>query len=176
MIFRPTTIRGVLVVESLPHTDDRGSFERLFCTQEFQAQGIDLTVAQANLSRNQTAGTLRGMHYQADPEPEIKVVRCLTGKIFDVAIDLRPASPTHTHWVSQELTGDDDRGLVIPPGCAHGFMTLVDNSDVLYLMGTHYNPTLSRGVRWDDPAFSVAWPQRPTGLNPRDAAYPDYKP
>lgn len=176
MIFRPTTIRGVLVVESVPQADDRGSFARLFCTREFDAHGVDLAVAQANLSRNQHVGTLRGMHYQAEPEPEAKVVRCLTGKIFDVAIDLRPTSPTHAHWVGQELTGDDDRGLVIPPGCAHGFITLVDHSDVLYLMGAHYNPTLSRGVRWNDPAFSIAWPMRPACLSSRDAAYPDYQP
>lgn len=176
MIFRPTTISGVLVAESLPQGDDRGSFERLFCTREFDAHGLDLAVAQANLSRNRSAGTLRGMHYQADPEPEVKVVRCLAGKIFDVAIDLRPMSPTHTHWVGQELTGGDHRALIVPAGCAHGFITLVDDSDVLYLMGAHYNPGLSRGVRWDDPAFTIAWPMQPVCVSSRDAAHPDYLP
>jgi dTDP-4-dehydrorhamnose 3,5-epimerase len=156
--------------------DQRGSFERLFCTREFDGQGVDLVMAQANLSRNRMAGTLRGMHYQADPEPEIKLVRCLAGRIYDVAVDLRPNSPTHTQWVGQELTGDAPRALVVPAGCAHGFITLVDNSEVLYLIGAHYNPELSRGVRWDDPAFSIAWPMRPQHLNPRDAAYPDYLP
>jgi dTDP-4-dehydrorhamnose 3,5-epimerase len=176
MTFRPTAIHGVLVAESLPQEDERGSFERLFCTREFDAHGIDLRVAQANLSRNRRAGTLRGMHYQTDPEPEVKLVRCLTGKIFDVAVDLRLTSPTRTHWVGQELTGDDRRALVVPAGCAHGFITLVDHSDVLYLMGAHYNPALSHGVRWNDPAFSIAWPTRPACLSSRDAAYPDYVP
>ena len=176
MTFRATAIHGVLVAESLPHEDERGSFERLFCTREFAALDVDLSVAQINLSRNRSAGTLRGMHYQVDPEPEVKLVRCLTGRIFDVAIDLRPTSLTHTHWVGQELVGDDHRALIVPEGCAHGFITLVDNSDVLYLMGAHYNTALSRGVRWNDPAFSVDWPMRPTSLSSRDAAYPDYVP
>jgi dTDP-4-dehydrorhamnose 3,5-epimerase len=174
MTFRPTAIHGVLVAESIPQEDERGSFERLFCTREFDAHGVDLAVAQTNLSRNRSAGTLRGLHYQADPEPEVKLVWCLAGKIFDVAVDLRPTSPTHTHWVGQELSGDNHQALIVPAGCAHGFITLVDNSDVLYLMGAHYNPSLSRGVRWNDPAFSIAWPMRPAHLNARDAAYPDY--
>ena len=104
------------------------------------------------------------------------MVRCLAGRIFDVAVDLRPTSPTHTQWVGQELRGDAPQALVVPAGCAHGFITLVDNSEVLYLMGTHYNSKLSRGVRWDDPAFAITWPIQPRCLNPRDAAYPDYLP
>jgi dTDP-4-dehydrorhamnose 3,5-epimerase len=176
MTFRPTAIHGVLVAESVPQEDERGSFERLFCTRELGAHGVDFAVAQTNLSRNRSAGTLRGMHHQADPEPENKLVRCLAGKIFDVAVDLRPTSPTHTHWVGQELNEDDHRALVVPAGCAHGFITLVDNSDVLYLMGAHYNPALSHGVRWNDPVFSIDWPMRPTCLSSRDATYPDYVP
>jgi len=174
MKFTATKIAGVTVVETEPVDDDRGSFARTFCGAEFAAAGLALKVAQANLSRNRRRGTLRGMHYQAEPKPEPKLVGCLRGSIFDVAVDLRPDSPTYCGWTGVELTESNGRALFIPPGCAHGFLTLTDDTLVSYLMGAFYDPALARGVRWDDPAFGIDWPDRPTVISARDAAYPDF--
>lgn len=176
MKFSATQIPGVTVVESEPTVDERGSFARSFCGAEFAAAGLTLTVAQANVSHNTRRGTLRGMHYQAEPKPEPKLVGCLRGAIFDVAVDLRPGSPAFCSWTGVELTESNGRALFIPPGCAHGFLTLADDSLVSYLMGEFYDPALARGVRWDDPAFGIAWPERPAVISARDAAYPDFRP
>lgn len=174
MKFTATAIDGVLLLETEPMTDDRGDFARSYCADEFAAAGLDFTPVQMNISRNRLRGTLRGLHYQDAPHPDPKIVRCTRGRIFDVAVDLRPDSGTFCRWVSAELSPGNQTALIVPAGCAHGFITLEDDSDVQYLMGARYVPDLARGVRWDDAAFAIAWPLQPVALAPRDAAYPDF--
>jgi dTDP-4-dehydrorhamnose 3,5-epimerase len=169
-----TAIDGVRFLETEPIADDRGDFARSYCTDEFSAAGLDFTPVQMNISRNHARGTLRGLHYQAAPHPDPKIVRCTRGRIFDVAVDLRSDSKTLCQWVSAELSPDNQTALIVPAGCAHGFITLEDNSEVQYLMGARYVPDLARGVRWDDPAFAITWPIAPITMAPRDAAYPDF--
>lgn len=175
MKFSATKIPGVVVIDAEPIGDERGFFARSFCAREFAAAGLELTVAQTNLSHNARRGTLRGMHYQAEPKPEPKLVACIRGAIFDVAIDLRAESPSFRDWVGAELTDSNGKALFVPPGCAHGFLTLADETQVSYLMGEFYDPDLARGVRWDDPAFGVEWPGEPTVISDRDAGYPDFR-
>jgi dTDP-4-dehydrorhamnose 3,5-epimerase len=177
VIFHDTPLAGVVVVELELLGDERGAFARTFCTEEFGAHGLDTTVAQCNISLNGRAGTLRGMHYQAEPHGEAKLVRATRGAIFDVAIDLRAASPTYLGWYATELTAENRRALSIPTGCAHGFQTLCDDTEVLYLMSTPYVSGAGRGVRWDDPAIGIEWPEPPSGtvrtMSERDATYPN---
>jgi dTDP-4-dehydrorhamnose 3,5-epimerase len=177
MIFSPTDVDGVLLVEPEPIRDERGSFARTFSTAEFAAHGLATSIDQCSVSINLNAGTLRGMHYQAEPHGEFKLVRCTRGAIFDVALDLRPRSPTYLGWTAAELTALNGHALAIPEGCAHGFQTLADDSEVLYQISTPYVPDAGRGVRWNDPLFGIAWPAPPPGgrtLSQRDAAYPDH--
>jgi dTDP-4-dehydrorhamnose 3,5-epimerase len=176
MRFVPTPIDGVVRVEATPHGDERGLFARLHCPEAFAAAGIPFAPAQTSVSCNPTAGTLRGMHYQAAPHAETKLVRVTRGRIFDVAIDLRPDSPTHRQWVGAELSADNLAALFIPEGVAHGFLTLEPDTDVLYQIAPAYRPGHEAGVRWDDPAFGVAWPAAPALMSARDAGYPDYLP
>jgi dTDP-4-dehydrorhamnose 3,5-epimerase len=174
-----TPIDGAWVVAPEPIEDERGLFARTFCAEEFAARGLDVRVAQCNTSFNARAGTLRGLHYQADPHGEAKLVRCTQGAIYDVAVDLRPGSPSFRRWFGVELTAATRHAFFIPEGCAHGFQTLQDASEVLYQMSTPYVPGAGRGVRWDDPAFGVTWPEPPAGgrtMADRDAAYPDFAP
>ena len=138
--------------------------------------GLSTAWPQCNTSWNPRRGTLRGMHYQENPRPEPKLVRCTRGRVFDVALDLRPHSPTFKAWVGVELSADSRAALYIPPGCAHGFLTLEDGCEVFYQMGESYVPELARGVRWNDPAFAIAWPIEPTLIGERDATYPDFAP
>lgn len=176
MIFRGTALGGVQVVEPELLGDERGAFARTFCAEEFREHGLDPSIAQANISLNRRAGTLRGMHYQAEPHGEGKLVRVTRGAVFDVAIDLRPGSPTHRQWFGGELTADNRLALFIPVGCAHGFQSLVDDTEVLYLISAPYVAGAGRGVRWDDPAIGIAWPDPPPGgrvISERDATYPD---
>lgn len=174
MIFRDTEIEGVRIVELEPQTDERGFFARSFCAEEFAAAGVEMQVVQTNVSRNTSRGTLRGLHFQAEPAPEPKLVRCTAGSVFDVAVDLRPASPSFCRWAAIELNAEAHNGLFIPAGCAHGFLTLSDNTEVTYLMGAAYVPELARGVRWNDPTFAIAWPFEPVTMSDKDAAYPDF--
>ncbi|MBO20936.1 MAG: dTDP-4-dehydrorhamnose 3,5-epimerase [Rhodospirillaceae bacterium] len=174
MMFIPTSIAGVVEVRTAPVADARGDFARGFCTDEFRDAGIAFDVVQTNISRNHHRGTLRGMHYQADPAPDPKLIRCIRGCVFDVAVDLRPGSDSFCQWVGTELDTDAQNALFVPPGCAHGFLTLEDDSTVEYLMGAAYVPELARGVRWDDPAFAIAWPSAPRIMSERDGAYPDF--
>ena len=174
MRFSATGIAGVVIVDVEPHADERGSFARLHCPDEFAAAGHAFEPAQTSLSRNPHAGTLRGLHHQPAPHGEVKLVRCVRGRIFDVAVDLRPQSPTHRRWVAQELSAETGRALLIPQGVAHGFLTLEPDSDVLYQIAPKYAPGREAGVRWNDPAFGVVWPQAPKVISPRDASYPDY--
>ena len=174
MRFTATDIAGVVIVEAEPHVDERGGFARLHCPYEFAAAGIPFEPAQTSISTNPRAGTLRGMHFQKAPRAETKLVRAVRGRVFDVAVDLRPDSPTHRHWVGTELSADSLRGLFIPEGVAHGFITLEPDTDVLYQIAPAYTPGHAAGVRWDDPAFGITWPMAPALMSAADAAYPDY--
>lgn len=176
MRFVETPLSGVIAIEPERLSDERGWFARTFDRDQFRARGMNPDVIQTNASFNAREGTLRGMHYQADPHGETKVVRCVRGAIFDVAVDLRPGSPTHARWHGVELSEDNGVALYIPAGFAHGFQTLRADSEVHYLMGTEYVPDAARGVRWDDPAFGIEWPAPPPGgrvISERDASYPD---
>ena len=174
MRFQATGLAGVVVVDVEPHADERGSFARLHCPDEFAAAGHPFEPAQTSLSRNPHRATLRGMHHQPAPHGEVKLVRCVRGRIFDVAVDLRPQSPTHRRWTAAELSAENGRALLIPEGVAHGFLTLEPDSDVLYQIAPKYAPGREAGVRWDDPAFGIEWPEAPEVISPRDASWPGY--
>ncbi len=174
MIFEQTDIPGVTAVDLERLGDERGFFARTYCAREFADHGLAASFVQTNISFNRLRGTLRGMHYQAEPEPEPKLIRCTRGAIFDVAVDIRRNSPTVCRWVGLTLTQDNRRALYVPPGCAHGFITLEDETEVSYLMGAAYVPSLARGVRWNDPAFGIVWPLQPTVMSERDANYADF--
>jgi len=175
MIFTRTKLAGVVQVDLSSHGDERGFFARSWCAREFAAEGLNATTVQCNVSFNATKGTLRGMHYQDAPHPEAKLVRVTQGAIFDVAIDLRPDSPTFTQWVGTILSAENRRALFVPEGCAHGFLTLADNSEVFYQMSEFYHPELSRGVRYNDPAFRIEWPGTIEVISERDNTYPGFK-
>jgi dTDP-4-dehydrorhamnose 3,5-epimerase len=172
--FVPTPIAGVIRVEAEAHTDDRGLFARMHCPEEFAAAGIAFVPAQTSLSRNPKAGTLRGMHYQAAPHAETKLVRVTAGRAFDVAVDLREGSPTFRRWTAAELSAENLVALFIPEGVAHGFLTLEPDTDVLYQIAPAYRPGFDAGVRWNDPAFGIEWPSAPTRISVRDAGYADF--
>ncbi len=176
MKFHPAPLPGAWVIELERIEDDRGWFARTFDAAEFRAHGLCGDVVQANASYNARAGTLRGMHYQADPDGEPKLVRCSRGRIFDVAVDLRPDSPTYRAWHGVELTEANDRMFYLPAGLAHGFQTLADGCEVTYLMGHEFVPAAGRGVRFDDPAFAIDWPPAAGGriVSAKDRAYPDF--
>jgi len=158
MLFTETPLRGAFLVDLQLQEDERGFFSRSWCQNEFTEHGLNPHLVQCNVSFNLKKGTLRGMHYQAEPFPEAKLVRCTMGAIYDVIIDLRPDSVTFKNWFGVELSAQNRRGLYIPFGFAHGFQTLVDNSEVFYQMSEFFYPECSRGVRWDDPAFGIMWP------------------
>lgn len=174
MEFYATRVAGVTLVEGRAHRDERGSFERAFCRTTFAAAGIELSVRQTSISTNLAAGTLRGLHYQRAPHPEAKLVRCLAGRVFDVVVDLRPDSPSFKAWLGVELSPENGRSLYIPPGIAHGFLSLTDGSVLYYMMDADHEPSAGAGVRWNDPAFAIEWPASPTVISPRDAGYPDF--
>ena len=174
MRFTPTEIAGVVRVEAEPHRDDRGLFARLHCPDEFAAAGIPFAPAQTSVSRNPHVHTLRGLHYQPAPNAETKLVRAVRGRVFDVAVDLRPASPTYRRWTAVELSAENLLALFIPEGVAHGFLTLEPDTDVIYQIAPAFRPGHEAGVRWDDPAFAIQWPAAPALISPRDAAYPDH--
>jgi dTDP-4-dehydrorhamnose 3,5-epimerase len=174
MRFTATAIAGVVVVDLEPRSDERGAFARLHCPQEFAAAGHPFAPVQTSLSRNPTMGALRGLHYQPAPHAEVKLVRCVRGRIYDVAVDLRPDSPTHRQWTAAELSAETGRALLVPQGVAHGFLTLEADSDVIYQISPAYEPGHEAGVRWNDPAFAIAWPAVPALISPRDASYRDY--
>ena len=177
MVFTPTPLPGVLVVELAPAVDDRGFLAVAFSRGVFGAQGLNPNVEQVNLSYNALRGTLRGLHYQRAPFEEAKTVRCVRGSAFDVALDLRPDSPTYCKWFGVELDDTNRRALYIPPGVAHGFQTLSDNTEVLYTVSAPYAPSHAAGVRWDDAAFAIDWPAAAhRTIHPRDRSYPDFVP
>ncbi len=173
MIFTETALAGAFIVEPERLEDDRGFFARTWCHDEFAAHGLDPALAQCNVSYNKRKGTLRGMHYQAAPYEETKLVRCTRGAIYDVAVDLRPQSTTYKRWVAVELTADNYRMFYIPKGLAHGFQTLQDDSEVFYQMSECYHPECARGVRWDDTALRITWPLPDPIMSSRDRGYAD---
>lgn len=172
MRFHPLEISDAIVIEPERRSDERGFFARVFCLEEFAQAGLPTHFPQSNVSFNAKAGTVRGMHYQLAPREEPKVVRCTRGAIYDVIVDLRPDSPTLYRSVGVELSAENGLMLYIPPGFAHGFQTLVDTTEVFYLMGDVYAPELARGVRWDDPALKINWPLPVSVIAERDLSYP----
>lgn len=175
MKITPLKINGAALIELEPTSDERGYFARSFCRTQFGAAGLDLGVVQSNISHNDHLGTLRGLHFQAAPKPDPKLVSCIQGAIFDVVVDIRAGSDTFCQWVGVELSADNGKALFVPPGCAHGFMTLSDDARVHYQMGEVFVADLARGVRWNDPAFAIDWPAAPEVMSERDAAYADFK-
>jgi dTDP-4-dehydrorhamnose 3,5-epimerase len=175
MRFSKTMLPGVIGIELEPRADDRGFFARSWCQQEFEAQGLNSRLVQCNVSFNYRKGTLRGMHFQAAPHAETKLVRCTKGAIYDVALDMRPESPAYKRWVGVELTAKSRQMLYIPEGCAHGFLTLEDETEVFYQMSEFYHAESARGARWDDPAFAIAWPEEVQVISERDATYPAFE-
>ena len=177
MLFTETPLAGAWLLELERREDERGFFARTYCADEFAHHGINPTVRQANTSFNSREGTLRGMHWQVDPHGETKLVRCTRGAIYDVIVDLRPHSPTYCRWYGAELTADNGRELYIPTGMAHGFQTLADDTEVLYLMGADYVPEAARGARWDDPAFGIEWPETAQRtISDKDQSYAPFVP
>jgi len=174
VIFVPTPLPGAFVIEPERHEDQRGFFARTWCAREFEDHGLSPRLVQCSVSFNKRKGTLRGMHYQAMPYPEAKLVRCTMGAIYDVIIDLRPSSPTYKQHVAVELTAENRKMLYIPESFAHGFQTLIDDTEVFYQMSAFYSPDHARGVRWDDPAFRIAWPPDNRVIIDRDRSYPDF--
>jgi len=174
MTFTETELPGAFLLDIAPSADERGFFARSWCSDEAAAHGLNPRVVQCSISSNARKGTLRGLHYQAAPFPEAKLVRCIAGAIYDVIVDLRPGSATRGRYVGVELTAANHRALYVPEGFAHGFLTLMDGSEVFYQMSEFYHPETARGVRWNDPAFAIAWPAPPAIISPRDAAYADF--
>lgn len=175
MTFTQTSIAGVVIVAPDVFEDARGQFVRAWMPDEFAAQGLDTRIAQGSLAMTRERGTIRGMHFQAAPFEEAKVIRAVRGAIFDVAVDLRPDSPTFKRWVGFELSAENRLVMYVPPGCAHGYQTLVDDTEVFYFVSAPYSPPHQRGVRWNDPAFGIKWPLgAPTTIQERDANYPDF--
>lgn len=171
MIFTETNLPGAYIIELRPSHDERGFFARSWCQREFAARGLKTEVRQCNISFNKQKGTLRGMHYQAKPHEEAKLVTCIRGAVHDVIIDLRSNSPTFKQWLGVELNHQDRRMLYIPEGFAHGFQTLEDNTEVFYYMFEFYHPESARGFRWDDPVFAITWPLDVAKISPNDKSY-----
>ena len=171
MIFSETELKGAFVIDPELLKDDRGFFARIFCVNEFRNRGLVTKYVQCNISFNLKKGTLRGMHYQAKPHEEVKLVQCIKGSIYDVIIDLRKDSPTFRKWITVELTERNHRMFYIPEGFAHGFQTLEDNTEVFYQMAEFYSPEYAWGVRWDDPVFNISWPLNAVILSDRDKSY-----
>ena len=176
MIFRETAIPGAFLLTPEPHADERGSFARTFCAREFEAHGLEPRVVQCNVSVNRRRGTLRGLHGQRAPHAEAKLVRCVRGRIFDVILDLRPGSPAHLEHLGVELSAAEGPMLFVPEGVYHGFLTLEDDTEVFYQMSQFHEPEAAVGVRWNDPAFGIAWPETVRVISERDASYPDFRP
>lgn len=174
MRFLPTAIDGAFIVEVDPAVDERGMFARTFCADTFAAQGLPTHYPQCSVSVNHSRGTLRGLHYQVAPQAEAKLVRATSGTVFDVAVDLRPESPSYLKWASVELSAGRRNAFAIPEGCAHGFLTLEHGCELVYHLSANYAPDLARGVRWDDPLFAIDWPFAPVVIAERDATLPSY--
>ncbi|MGH8018943.1 MAG: dTDP-4-dehydrorhamnose 3,5-epimerase [Opitutaceae bacterium] len=174
MKFTETPLKGAFVIDLETRGDDRGFFARTFCAREFAAHGLKTGLVQGNMSFSRIKGTLRGLHFQLPPAAETKLVRCNRGALFDVIVDLRPESPTCTKWFGVELTADNRRALYVPENFAHGFMTLVEDTEAAYLVGEYYSPEHERGYRYNDPAFGIEWPGEVKLISPKDERWPDF--
>jgi dTDP-4-dehydrorhamnose 3,5-epimerase len=175
MIFTETTVSGAWLVEPELHEDERGFFARTWDVAEFEERGLNARLVQTSIAFTKKRGTLRGLHFQVAPHEEAKLVRCYAGAIFDVAVDLRPDSTTFRRWFGTQLTAANRSALYVPEGCAHGFLSLVDDCEVLYQIAGWHEPNAARGVRWDDPAFGIDWPEPVLLLNERDRTFPDFE-
>lgn len=176
MIFSETKLPGAFIIQPELIQDERGFFARTWCQREFEQHSLNPHLVQCNLSFNKKRGTLRGMHYQALPHAEAKLVHCIAGAIYDVIIDLRPGSPNFKQWMGVELTAANRYMLYIPEGLAHGFLTLADETEVFYQMSEFYHPELARGMRWNDPAFKIEWPlSSDLIISDKDQKYPDFE-
>ena len=174
MKFTETKLKGVYVIDLEKHKDDRGFFARSWCQKEFAEKGLDSFLVQCNISFNKKKGTLRGMHYQIAPFEEVRIVRCTQGALLDVVIDLRSGSPTYKKHFSIELSAENRKMLYIPKGFAHGFQTLMDNTEVFYQMSENYSAGHAKGVRWNDTAFTIFWPLPVTKISEKDKTYPGF--
>ena len=173
-MFTETGLNGAFVVDLERHNDERGFFARSWCHREFEALGLNSALMQCNISHNRAKGTLRGLHYQVPPYDEAKLVRCTSGAIYDVIVDLRQHSPTFLNWFGTLLTAENYRAMYVPEGFAHGFLTLADDCDVFYQMSQFYEPAAARGIRWNDPALTIAWPEAISVISDRDRCYPNF--
>ncbi|KHL54350.1 dTDP-4-dehydrorhamnose 3,5-epimerase [Xanthomonas cannabis] len=174
MIFHPTPLAGAFVIAPEPRGDARGWFARVFCSDEMAQAGLASAFVQVNNSFNAEAGTLRGMHYQLPPAAEVKIVRCISGALWDAIVDLRPDSPTYLQWYGTELSADNRLALYVPRGFAHGFITLQPQTEALYFASAMYAPQAERGLRWDDARIGVRWPRVPQCVSDKDTGWPDF--
>jgi dTDP-4-dehydrorhamnose 3,5-epimerase len=175
MIFTETKLKGAFIIDVKQLDDERGFFGRAWCKKEFEAHGLNSNAVQANVSYNKFRGTIRGMHYQVEPFTESKTVRCTSGSIFDVIVDLRPDSSTYKEWIGVELTAESFRMLYVPDGFAHGFITLQDHTSVHYMVTEYYTPGAEAGIKFDDPAFNIVWPITPTLVSDKDKLHPPFQ-
>lgn len=173
MKFIETPLKDSFIVETEPIKDERGFFARSWCAKEFSEHGLDSRLEQCNISFNSQKGTLRGLHYQAPPREEAKLVRCTQGEIFDVIVDIRPQSATFKKWFGLNLSAENRKMLYVPPGFAHGFQSLMDHSEVFYQMSVEYVPNLARGIRWNDASLGISWPLASPLISPRDLSLPE---
>ena len=176
MKFNQSPLAGAYTIELEKRGDERGFFARFFCTDEFSEQGLCSSFAQINNSLTGNKGTLRGMHYQMMPSAEVKVVRCISGSLYDVILDLRPDSPTFGQWFGETLSAENRRMMYCPKGFAHGFITLEENTEAFYLVSDPYAPELERGIRFNDPRFNIEWPIEPIEISEKDSNWPDFDP
>jgi len=174
MIFQETALSGAFLIQMETSDDERGFFGRLYCRQDFAPLNFPGEIVQSNVSYNRKRATLRGMHYQAEPFAEAKIVACMHGAFYDVIIDLRQGSPTYKRWTAAEISAVNKRCFYIPEGFAHGFQTLEDDTTILYMMSQYYQPEYARGVRWDDPAFGIKWPFKEPLMSEKDRLLPDF--
>ena len=176
MKFNPLSVKDAFVIDLEKRGDERGFFARFFCEREFAEAGLETHFVQANNSLSSQAGTLRGMHYQAGPAAEVKLVRCIRGALWDAILDIRPDSPTFGKWCGEELTAENRRMMYVPRGFAHAILTLTPDTEALYLVSAFYAPEQERGIRWNDPRFGVEWPIQPVELSNKEANWPDFDP
>jgi dTDP-4-dehydrorhamnose 3,5-epimerase len=174
MIFTETKLQGAFLIDIERRTDHRGFFARVWCKNEFESQGLNANIAQSNAALTERKGTVRGLHYQVEPYQEAKLVRCTRGALVDVIVDLRPESPTHKQWISVELTEDNHRMLYVPEGFAHGYQTLLNETELVYHTSQFYNVDAAQGVRFNDPAFWILWPLAVEVISDADRSWPDY--
>jgi dTDP-4-dehydrorhamnose 3,5-epimerase len=174
VVFTETALKGAFILDLERREDERGFFARSWCREEFEAHGLNPALAQCNVSFNRRKGTLRGMHYQAEPFGEAKLVRCTAGALYDVIVDLRPGSPTFKQHIGALLSAANHRMMYVPEGFAHGFQTLEDDTEIFYQMSQFYSPEHARGVRYDDPAFGIEWKIAEPFMSQRDRSYPDF--